>query len=175
MSFSNGIKNHWLTFRNGSIWRQFRLRHSVVTSYAFRNIEAADLSALCEWKQKLVRVKDVLRHFALFTKLIFLNSRQVCCCKLPGRRRVPRNEEAERPTKKRTIEVPRNQFTAIPFSVGQKVFNKQLELKHQARWVACTGCWESKMSSRVNELLAMSKLRLRAAVGLLTLCVSVLF
>jgi hypothetical protein len=45
---------------------------------------------------------------------------------------------------------------------------------YQVRWVACTGCQQSKMqmkyplAGRANELLAMSKLRLRAAVGLLT-------
>ena len=51
---------------------------------------------------------------------------------------------------------------------------KQLELTHQARWAACTSCRQSRMvmrcplPSRANELLAMNRLRLRAAVGLLT-------
>jgi hypothetical protein len=53
---------------------------------------------------------------------------------------------------------------------------KQLEVRHQARWTACTGCQQSKvlmryrypLPSRANELLAISKLRLRVAVGLLT-------
>ena len=44
----------------------------------------------------------------------------------------------------------------------------QLELKHQTMRSACTGCRHSKMSSRVNELAAVSNLRLWAAVGLLT-------
>ena len=49
-----------------------------------------------------------------------------------------------------------------------------MELKHHARCAACTGCQQSKvlmiypLSGRANELLATSKLRLRAAVGLLT-------
>ena len=84
------------------------------------------------------------------------------------------NEEADRLAKEETIEVLLNQFTAIPFCVGKKLIKKQLELRHQGRWAACTGCRQSKMlmrylpSSRANELLAMSKLRLRSAVGLLT-------
>ena len=47
-------------------------------------------------------------------------------------------------------------------------------VRHHARWAACTGCQQSKMlmryslSSRANELPAKSKLRLKAAVGLLT-------
>jgi hypothetical protein len=70
------------------------------------------------------------------------------------------------------FEVPPNQFAAIPFSVGKNLIKKQLEQKHQARWTARTGCRQSKvlmrypLLSRANELLAMSKLRLRAAVGL---------
>jgi hypothetical protein len=61
------------------------------------------------------------------------------------------------------------------FTPGKrKSIKEHLELRHQARWTACTGCRQSKvlkrypLFSRANELLAMSKLRLRAAVGLLT-------
>jgi hypothetical protein len=74
----------------------------------------------------------------------------------------------------RAIEVSPNQFTAIPFSVSKRLIKKQLELRYQARWTACTGCRQFKMLMRyplpstANELLAMSKVRLRAAVGLLT-------
>ena len=80
------------------------------------------------------------------------------------------NEEADRLAK----EVPPNQSAAIPFSVGKNLIKKQLEQKHQARWTACTGCRQSKvlmrypLPSKANELLTMNKLRLRAAVGLLT-------
>jgi hypothetical protein len=63
----------------------------------------------------------------------------------------------------------------MPFSVGTKLIKKQLELVHRARWAGCTRCRQSKMlmrypllSSRANEHLAMSRLRLTAAVGLLT-------
>jgi hypothetical protein len=48
------------------------------------------------------------------------------------------------------------------------------EQRHRDRWTACTGYRQSKvlmsylLPSRGNELLAMNKLRLRAAVGLLT-------
>ena len=82
----------------------------------------------------------------------------------------PGNDEADR----RAKQAPPNQFAAIPFSVGEQIVTKHLELKHQARWAACTGCRQSKvlmsypLTSRANGLLAMSRLRLRAAVGLLT-------
>jgi hypothetical protein len=76
--------------------------------------------------------------------------------------------------KEGAIEVPPNHFTAVPFIVGKKHIKNHLELKHQARWTACTGCLQTELpmrypvSRRANELLAMSKWRLRAAVGLLT-------
>jgi hypothetical protein len=56
--------------------------------------------------------------------------------------------------------------------LGKKLIKKQLEQRHRARCTACTGCRQSNvlmrypLPSRANELLAMSKLRLRAAVGL---------
>ena len=86
---------------------------------------------------------------------------------------IPGNKEADWLAKAGAIKVPPNQFT-IAFSEGKKLIKKQLDLEHQGRWAACTGCWQSEMlmryplSSRANELLAVSKLRLRAAVGLLT-------
>ena len=92
----------------------------------------------------------------------------------PGHQGIPDNEETDRLAKEGTVEVPPNQFTAIPFSVGRNVIKKQLEQRHHARWTACTGCRQSKMMmrfslpTRANQLLAKSKLRLRAAVGLLT-------
>jgi hypothetical protein len=92
---------------------------------------------------------------------------------IPGHQGMPGNEQANRLAKEGAIEVSPNQFTAIPFSVGKKIILKQLELRHQARWTACTGCRQTKvlmrypMPSRANELLAMRKLRLRAAVRLL--------
>jgi hypothetical protein len=38
------------------------------------------------------------------------------------------------------IEIPPNRFTALPFSVVQKLIKKQLQLRNQDRWDACTGC-----------------------------------
>jgi hypothetical protein len=76
--------------------------------------------------------------------------------------------------KEGAIEIPPNQFTALPFSAGKKLIKKHFELNHQAIWAACTGCRQSEMlmgcllPGRANEVLAMSRLRLRAPVGLLT-------
>jgi hypothetical protein len=90
-----------------------------------------------------------------------------------GHQGIGGNEGADRLAKEGAIEAPPNQFTAVPFSVGKKLIKKQLGLRHQARWTACTSCRQSKMLMgypllrRANELVVVSKLRLRAAVGLL--------
>jgi hypothetical protein len=93
---------------------------------------------------------------------------------IPGLQGIPANEEAVKPAKEATIEVPPNQFIVIPFCVGRKLIMKQLELRHQTRWTAYTGCRQSKMlmryplPSRPNDSLLMNNLKLGAAVGLLT-------
>jgi hypothetical protein len=80
----------------------------------------------------------------------------------------------KRPLSTYLLPLEPNQFTIIPFSVGKKLIKKQLELKHQGSWAACTGCRQFKvlmrhpLPSRANELLALSKLIFRAAVGLST-------
>jgi hypothetical protein len=85
---------------------------------------------------------------------------------IPGHQGISGNEEANR--------LALEGFSAIPFRKGKKIIKKHLELKHRARWASCTGCRQSKMlmsypvHGGANELLAMSKLRLSVAVGLLT-------
>jgi hypothetical protein len=46
---------------------------------------------------------------------------------------IPSNEESDRLAKEGTAEVPTNQYTAIPFSVGKKLIKKQLEQRHPAK------------------------------------------
>jgi hypothetical protein len=91
-----------------------------------------------------------------------------------GHQGIPGSEEADRLAKEGAVEVPPDQFAAIPFSVGKNLIKKQSEQKHRDRWTACTGYRQSKvlmsylLPSGASELLAINKLRLRAAVGLLT-------
>ena len=92
----------------------------------------------------------------------------------PGHQGIPTNEEADRLTKEGANEVPANPNSTMPFTVRKKLNKKQLELEHQPRWAACTGGRQSKMlmgyplSGTANELMAMSRLRFRADLVLLT-------
>jgi hypothetical protein len=67
---------------------------------------------------------------------------------IPRHQGILSNEEAERLAKEGAIKVAPKQYTTMPFSVGKKLIKKQLELEHQARWAACTGCRQSKMLMR---------------------------
>jgi hypothetical protein len=75
--------------------------------------------------------------------LIELNKVTLLC--IPEHQGMPGNEEADRLTKEGVIEVPPNQFSAITFTAVKKLIKIHLELKHKARWAACTGCRQSKM------------------------------
>jgi hypothetical protein len=91
---------------------------------------------------------------------------------IPRHQEIPGNEEVDRLAKGGAVEVPPDQFAAIPFSVGKNLIKNQLEQRHRDRWTACTGYRQSKvlmrytLPSRANELLVTNKSRLRTAVGL---------
>jgi hypothetical protein len=78
---------------------------------------------------------------------------------IPGHQGIPGNEEADR----LAVEVPPDQFAAIPFSVGKNLIKKQLEQRHRDRWTACTGYRPSKvlmsylLPSSASEILAMNR------------------
>jgi hypothetical protein len=86
---------------------------------------------------------------------------------------IPGHQGSRQTGQGRATEVPPNQFIALSFSVSKKLIKKQLELRHQDRCTACNDCQQSglmqyPLPSRASKLPAMSKLRLRAAVGMLT-------
>ena len=91
---------------------------------------------------------------------------------IPWHQEIPGNEEQTDWPRKGLLKSHLTSF-AVPFSVGKKLIEKHLELRHQVRSTACTGFWQSKMlmryplPSRTNKFLAMCKVRLRAAVRLL--------
>jgi ribonuclease HI len=129
-------------------------------------------AAIAELAKSTTKLSLVWKCMQVLEKLTKFN--KVTLMRIPGHQGIPGNEEANRLAKEGAVEVPPNQFAAIHFSAGENLIKKQLEEKHQTRWTACTGCRQSKvlisypLSSRANELLAMSKFSLRAAVGLLT-------
>jgi ribonuclease HI len=70
-------------------------------------------------------------------------SNKVTLMWIPGHQGIQGNEEADTLAKEGAVEVPPNQFAAIPFSVGKNLIKKQLEQRHWARWITCTGYRQS--------------------------------
>jgi ribonuclease HI len=66
-------------------------------------------------------------------------SNKVTVMLIPRHKGIPGNEEADMLDKEGAVEVPPDQFAAVPFSVGKNLIKKQLEQRHRARWTACTG------------------------------------
>jgi hypothetical protein len=129
-------------------------------------------AALAALMKTITESSLVWEYMQVLEKLSKFN--KVTLMWIPGHQGIPGNEEADRLAKEGAIEVPPNQFAAILFSVGKNLIKKQLERGHRARCTACTGYRQFKvlmrypLASRASELLSTSKLRLRAALGLLT-------
>jgi ribonuclease HI len=71
-------------------------------------------------------------------KLIELN--KVTLVSISRHQGILGNEKAYRLAKEGATEVPYNQYTTMPFSVGKELIKNQSEPQYQARWAACTGC-----------------------------------
>ncbi|XP_077256495.1 uncharacterized protein LOC143894228 [Temnothorax americanus] len=95
---------------------------------------------------------------------------------VPGRQGIPGNETADMLAKKGANEAPIGQVTGIPFAVGKEIIKGRLKKEHLARWEKLKTCRQARTlmkdsrPGRAKELLALSKQKLRMALGLLTGC-----
>jgi len=92
---------------------------------------------------------------------------------IPRRYGIPRNEEPDKFAKEGTNGVPSDQTVGMPFDVGKEVIWSHLIKKHMNRWKTCEVCRPFKplmskpLPIRKKELQAMSRQKLKVAVGML--------
>ncbi|XP_046145450.1 uncharacterized protein LOC123988743 [Osmia bicornis bicornis] len=92
----------------------------------------------------------------------------------PGHQGVQGNEIADGLAKLGTLESPVQQIVGVPFVLGKKHIKENLERQHLASWTEETGCRQAKLLiqqpsvGRTNELVAMSRAKIRTCIGLLT-------
>ncbi|XP_071577346.1 uncharacterized protein [Temnothorax nylanderi] len=93
---------------------------------------------------------------------------------VPGHQGVPGNETADLLAKKGASKAPSDQVAGIPFAVEKEIIKSCLKREHLTRWENLKTCRQARTSmknsrpGRAKELLALSKQKLRMAVGLLT-------
>ncbi|XP_020297379.1 uncharacterized protein LOC109861935 [Pseudomyrmex gracilis] len=93
---------------------------------------------------------------------------------VPGHQGIRGNEIADSLAKLGTLEEPAGQKVGVPFAVEKNYIKGRLKREHQDSWKKLKSCRQAKLlmsqpsSSRVKELLAMDKDRLRLSIGLLT-------
>lgn len=91
-----------------------------------------------------------------------------------GHQSIPRNEIADTLAKEGASKAPTGPIAGVPFAVGKETIRSHLSREHLIKWKTSKSCRQAKLLmkntnvSRTNELLTMSRQRLRVAVGLLT-------
>lgn len=91
---------------------------------------------------------------------------------IPGHQGIHGNEVADVLARKGAAMAPLGQVVGVPFAVGKRFLKEALERDHLNRWRAINICRQAKLLmgqsevKRTNELLSMSRQRLRVGISL---------